>query len=409
MPSDGVGHRAGRISGRSPTLITVFGAGIGILAVLTAFVAMLSIDPSEALGRQSAVDATEASADARLIYSRLADVDSDANAMFLVPASAPASATLRDSYQDAIAAVANAINQSVRHERGSDRIGTISTEFQVYQSVIAKALRLNSDATRDVLAAAYAHEASDYLRGTLLASAQRMWQDESRRVDQARSRGRWWLAVSVAMPLVDLAALIVLQRWLWRRTHRRLNPGLLAATTLVLAVLVLYLTVASHWSTASGRLQATETAVRAENATQIQVGDLVAARAEVYLAMGAGVDTTVHEANFERYAHCDRPSGAYRTLCQDQRGAWDQQQNGNAAQRSGAIARVLPGGLVDQDFTAVSRSLQRTIDAQDVVTRSALSRMPGAPPAVGGPASLLAVLAAAGAVLGLWIRLTDYR
>src|SRR5437868_954565 len=75
---------------RTPSLIAMSAAGTGILLVVTAVVAMLSADPLSALGRQSATEASNASADARLIYSQLAAVDTAANTMLLTPATGDA-------------------------------------------------------------------------------------------------------------------------------------------------------------------------------------------------------------------------------------------------------------------------------------------------------------------------------
>lgn len=386
---------------RTPSLIAAYAVGMAVLLVVTGVVAMLSVDPLTALGRQSATDAANASADARSIYGQLAAVDTAVNKMLFTPATGDTAAA-DDAYDAANRKLADAIDVAVRHARSSSRIGTIATELQVYQSAVGRARALHRGGTPDVLAAAYAHEASDYLHGTLLVSAQRMWQDESQRVSQARSRGRWWMVGVVGLPLLDLALLILLQRWLARRTHRRLNAGLVVATALVLVVCGLFLVAASTWSTASGRLQATEKAFRAEDATQAQVGRVVAAQAEVYLAMGVGVDTANHEQAFEGLAGCTHPDALYRNLCAHQREAWQ------TLIALGQSYTTVDGGVVNDDFDSALGTLDDQLRDEDTATADALAAMPAAPPAVGAAAALLALLAALGVVVGLWTRWADY-
>jgi hypothetical protein len=390
------------------------GAVVALLLIVTAIVGILAIAPARALGRQAAVDADRMTAAASDMYLKLANADAAANAYFTLPAESLDRTMYLGRYQQATAAVDRSLAAAVAYTDGDTRrladLQAVANRLQNYRNVIDEATQLNA-ATQGgtVVATAYARVASDYLRDELLSAVGRLWTDETARLVQARSRGQVWLVASVLLPIGDLVVLVALQRWLHRRTRRRLNIGLLAGTVATAVVLGLTVWSWSHWPSANGQLAKVEQAVQRESGTQQLIERLLAARAQEYLEVGLNPDPAKHEQEFQDAARCGTADAIDAQVCTTHKALVDALNSGDQDKRAHATADVLFGGAGTDEFVSVELRLTNLIDGQVDATQQASDAMPSAPPTVGWWLAALALAAAAAAIAGLRPRLGEYR
>ncbi|WP_320064897.1 hypothetical protein [Micromonospora sp. RTGN7] len=398
----------------TPARIIVHGIVLAALLVATAVVALGAGGPASTLGERSASAAARTGTSARQIYVGLADADVAASAAFLLPPGADRLAGLRANYQRKIHEVEHALNASmgaaVDDPDRLAKLAAIAARLQVYQRILADALTVaearGTATTQGVLASAYAREASHYLATQLLTAAQALWGYDTRLLRNARDEARWWVAASLLMPLLTLAALVAVQWWLWRRTRRRLNIGLLAASVGVVAVLAMAVASWSHWPTAADRLPALEQAVDEQRATQQRLGALLAGRADIYLGLGASVDPAGHHRDFDGRRLCDGPDGVD---CSTLAAVWTARQSSEPNAFREAVDAVLDGGRAGASFDTATTTLTNRLDEGDKLVTAGVERLEAAPRQWGGTAGWVALLAGAAVVLGLRQRLVEYR
>lgn len=187
------------------------------------------------------------SLDAQRIYRSLSDADATEAAAFLSGGQEPL--RLRRQYQAFIAQAARELETATAAAGGSSagpQLAVLSAELPVYSGLVETARADNR--LGYPLGAAYLREASDLMRSTLLPAARAVYAHENAQLatadQQATSVPYAALVVAVLAAVVFIAA----QRWLSRRTHRILNPGLVVASVaglLSLIWLVTAFTVAS--------------------------------------------------------------------------------------------------------------------------------------------------------------------
>ena len=130
----------------------------------------------------------------------------------------------------------------------------LSNQLALYTGIVATA-RANSRAGHPI-GVAYLGESSALMQQGILPSAERLYRTQADAVTAAgRSPGPWRVVI-VAAVLV-LVLLVLAQASLARRSHRRLNPGLVVASVLM-AVLAVWLTVAGLVSTGAATVARTE-------------------------------------------------------------------------------------------------------------------------------------------------------
>jgi hypothetical protein len=198
------------------------------------------------------------SLDAEQIYQSLSDADATAATAFLSGGLEPAAARQRynaDITQAAIrieAASALEGSSAARtqlpgqlNEQASaagsatgDDLATLSAGLPVYADEVGTAQADNRLGLP--LGAAYLREASAMLRGTLLPASSDIYTQQSRLLTSASAQ-------ATGLPLIVVAAVFGLgagyvlyrsSRWLTRRTHRRVNYGLLVAALALFVSLV---------------------------------------------------------------------------------------------------------------------------------------------------------------------------
>ncbi|MGC4807512.1 hypothetical protein [Micromonospora sp. DT233] len=394
----------------------IIGAGLllAVLLVATAVVALGARMPASTLGEAAAGVAARTGTSARQIYVGLADADAAAGAAFLLPPGEELSTRLRADYRQKINEVEHALNVSMGaaadDPRRLARLATIAARLQRYEGIIADALAVAkpSDAVSNeqVLAAAYAREASHYLSAHLLPAAQALWDYDTRLLREARGEARWWAAASLLMPALTLAALVAVQWWLWQRTRRRLNVGLLVASLGVVAVLAMAVASWSHWPTAAKRFPVLETAIDDQSATQQRLGALLSGRADIYLGLGASVDPAGHRRDFDDRRLCDPPDGVD---CTTLALVWTARQSSQPGAFRLAVNAVLEGGRAGESFDTATDTLTQRLDRGDKWVAAEVTNLETAPRQYGGEAAWVVLLAGVAALLGLRQRLIEYR
>ncbi|MER7335050.1 MULTISPECIES: hypothetical protein [unclassified Micromonospora] len=445
--------RAGRLRDAlrtTPALIVVGGAVLVAALAATAAVAVQSRASATTLGERSAETAVRTSTTAREIYQGLADADVAASAVFLLPPTEERRASLVGAYDAAVHEVERTLTDSMGNAAADPdrltRLATIAARLKVYRDVVCAALRVagplpappgaeqrrpcapaettteetgaDDAAARAVLASAYAREASHYMSTELLTAAQGLWNYDTRRLLDARADARPWLAASVLVPLGTLAALVVVQVWLRRRTRRRLNAGLLLASLGTAAVLAMLVSSWWHWPDADRRFPELERAIDAQSATQQRLGTLLAGRADVYLGLGASVDPAGHKADFDRRDLCLGPAGtpAGQEPPKDRidctaltETVWPARQSRTPNAFRNAVDTVLSEGSAGRAFVAAEGHLLADLTARNEEVSRMVTDLPEAPRHLGGTAAWVTLLAAAGVVAGLRQRYLEYQ
>jgi hypothetical protein len=192
---------------------------------------------------------TEPLADAaQRIYGALSLANTTAATAFLSGGVEPQD--VRDRYDAAIgqasAGLVTASNGVSPNDTHSLTLLTdISNQLAVYTGIVATA-RANNRAGRPI-GVAYLSESSALMQQYLVPSAERLYASQSDAVI-ASGRSIGPSRVVIAAAVLVLVLLVLSQAALARRSHRRLNPGLVLASVLM-AVLVVWLTVAGQVST----------------------------------------------------------------------------------------------------------------------------------------------------------------
>lgn len=172
---------------------------------------------------------------AQEIYRSLSDADATATAAFLAGGVEPAEA--RQRYLSDIATAEASLSTATANAGGSqtslDALAQISANLPVYTGLVETARADNRQGLP--VGAAYLREASGLMRSALLPAAAQLYDAEAARLRHDEDRATGVPYAQLALGLVLLAALVATQRFVFRRTNRLFNVGLVAATAAVLA------------------------------------------------------------------------------------------------------------------------------------------------------------------------------
>ncbi|RKT55037.1 hypothetical protein [Saccharothrix australiensis] len=398
-----------------------------LLALLLVAAALLAgAVTTGAVQRRSAALAALADRDeplafaAQEVYRAMADADATAAGAFL--SGGVDSAGLRGRYEadvaQAAAALSTATGALTRSPALADALSTLSGQLPVYTGLVETARAHNRQG--HPVGAAYLREASNLMRTRMLPAAGELYRvqtgDVVRDLDDARSPP--WLEVPAGVLL--LAALVLAQRYLTRRTNRVFNVGLVAASA-ACAVSLLWVLVASsiavsNASTGKDHAVVVDVLARARIATLTARGD----ETLTLVARGGG------RAYEERYVEVvgelrgllDR-AGPARPAVAAARGHLDRWQEAHGRVRAAdgagdhtaavAVALGSDAGGAASAFDGLDSAL---LDALERARAEFTDEIAGARGAVAGvvPVVVLsAVLTAVASTAGLWQRLKEYR
>lgn len=373
--------------------------------------------------------------DAADIYRSLADANTAASSGFL--AGGQETAASRDRYENDIrTAAAKLVNAAANSAPGSSSAETIAELNRLlpeYKGLVERARTYNRQGYP--VGGAYLRYANEKMQKEMLPAAEELYTSENRRLrsDYADATPYPWPAI--ALGVIALAALAWAQRRSYLRTNRVLNHGLVAATATA-AVVLLWLT-AGHTLARSNLDDSYDHGVRSLNVLHdARIASLKARGNENLTLVARGAETTkVGEETFDAYDYdfgrdmdtLAKGLARAERLADDDSGtkpvtsavsnmtewkkrhaaAREQDENGNYQQ---ALDMVIGAeGATGECFDGVDENLATALAHEDTEFRQAAGDGRDALTGLPLGAAALAVLGAAGAVLGIGRRLSEYR
>ncbi|WP_440581735.1 hypothetical protein [Streptomyces djakartensis] len=418
-----------------PGRLRIIGALLAALVVAFGAVSAWQMTDRAAAADDVLTSSQPLSSDAADIYRSLADANTAASSGFL--AGGQESAASRDRYEkDIRTAAEKLVNAAAASQPGSPSARTIAELNRLlpeYKGLVERARTYNRQGFP--VGGAYLRYANEKMQQRMLPAAEDLYTKENQRLraDYADATPYPWAAI--ALGVLALAALAWAQHRNYRRTNRVLNHGLVAATAT--ATIVLIWLVAGHGIARAGLDDSYDHGVRSLNVLHdARIASLKARGNENLTLVARGAETKkVGEMTYDAYDFAFgadiRALGARleaaRRLADDATGekpvttamgnmeewrkrhaaAREQDENGNYQQ---ALDRVIGAeGATGECFDSVDANLrtalaheEREFERAATGGRDALTGLPAG-------AAVLALLGAAGAVLGIGRRLSEYR
>jgi hypothetical protein len=220
----------------TPGRLRLLRAALVALALLLAAVTFVAVRVAANGTHATTRSAEPLLLNSETIYSSLADADTTSAQAFLSGGLEPATQTAR--YTADIARVGNELAQAAGrvgpNGPATNAVRTLAAQLPVYAGLIQTARANNRQGLP--VGASYFAKASTALRAQLLPAADQLFGIEQRQLaaDYDTARADPWLAAATGFAVALLVVLAATQLFLIRRTHRVLNPGLLAATVALL-------------------------------------------------------------------------------------------------------------------------------------------------------------------------------
>ena len=422
-----------RSAATTPGRLSVIAVGLVLLALLTGLVGTLSVQNKKDTINGLIDHREPLAAAAQQVYRSLSDADATAASAFLSTGTEPPALRTRYEFDiaQAGAALAKAASDSAVAE-AAKQVDTLARQLPVYAGLVETARANNRQGFP--AGASYLRESSELMRAKILPAAQELYGIDTQRLsdEQDGTTGFPWGATALVLAL--LAALVVTQVYLQRKTNRVLNVGLLVATGAVI--------VAMLWSVVALAVQGTLVA-DGKNFGTHQVDVLVRARiaalqarADETLTLVARGDGATYEKDFGvQAAQLVRPDGTGGLLgelgglssapdmtghvnaAKENAAAWlkahvQVRRFDDAGQYQEAVNLAIDVAKPDSGAAAFARLDENLVAAINVgrqefldYTRNADRALTLLAPGFG----VLAVIAAAGATIGIRERLREYR
>ncbi|WP_330283391.1 CHASE3 domain-containing protein [Streptomyces sp. NBC_00588] len=418
----------------------------GRLRIIGAFVALLvvafgAVTAWQMTDRASAADdvltrSQPLSSDAADIYRSLADANTAAASGYLAgPQEKP---EMRRRYESDIrTAATKLVTAASNSEAGSDSARTIAELNNLlpqYKGLIETARSNNRQGYP--VGSAYLRAANEQMQAQMLPKAENLYRKENQRLqsDYADAKSFPWAAIGLG--LVALGSLAWAQRRNYLRTNRVLNHGLVTASA-ASAVVLLWLVV-GHSVARAGLNDSYDHGVRSLNVLHdARIASLTARSDENLSLIRRGADTTkVGDATVDAYAAgYDEQIGKLAkslvradSLADDSAGrkpvtdangfmkAWKDRHGvaqglNDKGEYQQARDKVIGVGKDPTSvcFDNVDKALQTALGHEQTEFKQAAGDGKDALTGLPYGAAVLAVLGAAGAVLGIGRRLSEYR
>jgi hypothetical protein len=352
---------------------------------------------------------------AQQIYGAMSFANTTAATAFLSGGVEPPD--VRDRYDAAIgqasAGLVKASNGVSPNDVHSLRLLTdLSNQLAVYTGTIATA-RANNRAGRPI-GVGYLSESSALMQQSILPSAEQLYRTQANNV-MASGRSAGPLRVVIAGAVLVLGLLVPAQAFLARRSHRRLNPGLVVASVLM-AVLAVWLTVAGLLSARAATGARTESGGPLDTAITARILAQQARADEILGLLKRGSDTQ-SDTNFDKRTaqlaqllDGDRMKGAADAL-----GRWVQSHDEIRRRLAGgdypgAVAIARDDGLKHStpEFTQLDTALRDEITRLRARQRDGIADAYTALSGLQVGAAAIGVLAALAVAAGFGPRLSEY-
>ncbi|MEV1063458.1 hypothetical protein [Streptomyces sp. NPDC050263] len=445
---------------RPPTRRTAFAEGVdlaraaantepGRLRIIGAVLALLVVAFGAVTAWQTADRAAAAddvlhksqplSSAAADIYRSLADANTAASSGFL--AGGEETPESRKRYEEDIdTAAAKLVTAANNAEPGSPSTASITKLNKLlpeYMGLVERA-RANNRQGYPV-GGGYLQYANEKMQGEMLPAAEELYKTENRRLQADYGDATPYPWAAIALGVLALASLAWAQARNYRRTNRVLNHGLVAATAA--STVVLLWLVVGHTVARAGLEDSYEHGVRSLNVLHdARIASLKARGNENLTLVARGADTVKvttdgKEVTLDKYDHefatemtlLGKGLAQAAKLADDQSGEkpvasaesnmaeWEkrhttaraQDDNGNYEQ---ALALVIGGkDATGACFDNVDQNLADALAHEQTEFKQAAGNGLDAMAGLSIGAAVLAVLGAAGAVLGIGRRLSEYR
>jgi hypothetical protein len=426
-----------------PGRLRIIGAALAALILAFGAVTAWQISERSSAAQGVTSNSEPLSADAAEIYRSLADANTTEAGGFLAGGVEPSA--VRQRYQNDINTAAQLITEAAANSQGASasqtQVRLLATQLPEYSGLVETARTDNRQGLP--LGGAYLRYANEQMSETLLPAAKKLYQLQTGqlRQDYSSAESLPWLAW--ALGVLALGALVWAQRRTYRRTHRVFNPGMLAGTAAV-GALLLWLAVAhtvaredlaDSWDHGAKSLQVLN---------QARIDSLQARGNENLTLVARGTDTSYEDSYQQEMAELDGPRGSKGpggllaqalSLADNPAGTspvqaaaddvaqWRSRHDvANQADTAGdydtAVAHVIGGrdtsgtqvtATTRQAFDAVDSNLQRAIDYEGAEFRRASGDGRKALAGLSFGAAVLTLLGAAGSVVGVGRRLSEYR
>ncbi|AXE85957.1 hypothetical protein [Streptomyces sp. Go-475] len=418
-----------------PGRLRIIGALLALLVIAFGTVTAWQMTTRAAAADDVLTSSQPLSSDAADIYRSLADANTAASSGFL--AGGQETAATRDRYEkDIRTAAEKLVNAAANADPDSPSTATIAELNRLlpeYKGLVERARTYNRQGFP--VGGAYLRYANEKMQQQMLPAAEDLYKKENQRLraDYADATPYPWAAI--ALGIAALAALAWAQRRTYQRTNRVLNHGLVAATAT--ATVVLLWLVVGHSVARAGLNDSYDHGVRSLNVLHdARIASLKARGNENLTLVARGAETKkVGADTYDAYDYdfgtdikaLARHLAAAGNLADDTSGeqpvtaavgnmkewqkrhtaAREQDEHGNYQQ---ALDMVIgPEGATGECFDSVDKNLHTALVHEEAEFKRAADDGRDALTGLAAGAAVLAVLGAAGAVLGIGRRLSEYR
>jgi hypothetical protein len=406
-------------------VLVTFTAALVVASVLVGVLTAITVQ-----GRAQALDdlttrSGPLTVAAQDVYRSLSDADATANSAFLSGGLEPAD--VRARYEADLAQAEDALAIAVAAREPGDLndpespLAVLSSQLSVYAGLVETARAYNRQGLP--VGAAYQREASTLMREKLLPAAERLYNTETTNLAGDQDRAASGPIIELLLGVALLVLLVFAQRFVRSRTRRRVNVGLAVATgaTLVSLLWVLAATIGVMNNVGTSRDEGSEVTTALADA-RIKV---LSARGDETLTLVARGSGAAFEEHYQEMhgrllgglpaAHAlstDPDVEANVLEAVDEEAAWFEVHKQIRTADDGGdytTAVRLATGDAAARFDAVDRALQDSIADTTATFEQEVSQASSALTGTVIGVILLALVAAAGAVTGIWQRLKEYR
>jgi hypothetical protein len=376
------------------------------------------------------------SADLIEVYRRLAYADATVAAEFL----ASTETEVNDSrllytadLEQATLSLAHAVTLAGEPSLRTRRLGEISQQVITYNGLVEGArtkrslaattrddLRQASEVTRSAILRQFdtgedLRRASEVMRSTILRLCETLLREESENLDAQYRQARSWPTATLTLGLITLALLAFLQRFLFRRTRRVLNLGMVLATAAVVGASLWWMaalwTSSSHLEAARRHSQAVTDALG-----EAQIAASQARSSELLLQVpnsGASEQNFVDKMRvlFRTEGGDAGSGGALGVAGQLAESTSERQNVASAVNEAQAWMNAHGRNPVEatRAFGALDKALTNAVRLHDTAFKQEIDRSTDALFGFAVGTSGLGVAAAVAATLGFTLRLKEYQ
>ncbi|MDH6215772.1 hypothetical protein M2283_003076 [Streptomyces pseudovenezuelae] len=419
-----------------PGRLRIIGALLALLVVLFGAITAWQMSDRAAAADDVLNRSQPLSSDAADIYRALADANTAAASGYL--AGLQEKPAMRKGYEDDIREAADKlVTAAANSDAGSESakaIAQLNEQLPEYKGLVETARANNRQGFP--VGGAYLRAANEKMQKQMLPKAQDLytWENQRLQSDYADAKAFPWAALGLGVAV--LAALVWAQRRNYQRTNRVLNHGLITASGA--CVVVLLWLVVGHTVARAGLNDSYDHGVRSLNVLQdARIASLTARSDENLSLIRRGADTQkVGDETRDAYAvgyetQIGQLASALAkadSLADDSAGQ-KPVADANSFMKAWKDRHVVAQGLNDKGnyqqardkvigvgkdptsvcFDNVDKALVTALDHEQAEFKQAATGGRDAFTGLPYGAAVLAVLAAAGAVLGIGRRLSEYR